>query len=199
MKQGRKVHESYETPFNNMVISTTDVVDPLLNKIGAYPNFLTMLSFVLELNGVQKLNVGRWKESVISILIGRILDVYDGNYARRHKKVTEFGGQLDTITDLIAFVLLWYVLISRYGNKKCSVVLVLLVFMFIFSKINAGCKEKHLHTKGTNFINEQFKSWCNIPNNEIESFLQKSKWLGTNHVYILMVIIIFMFETNRIS
>ena len=138
---GRLINENFETPFNNLVLSTMDTVDPFMIQAGVYPNFLTMLSFIIELNGIQKLNIGRWQEAIFSILLGRIIDVYDGNYARRRSDTTEFGSQLDSATDLISFIMLWYVLISRYGNKRCSAVLTLLIFMFIFSKIHSGNKE----------------------------------------------------------
>ena len=196
---GRLINENFETPFNNLVLSTMDTIDPFMVQAGVYPNFLTMLSFIFELNGVQKLNVGRWKEAIFSILLGRIIDVYDGNYARRRNKTTEFGSQLDSATDLISFIMLWYVLISRYGNKRCSAVLTLLVFMFIFSKIHSGCRDVYTEKKSNNILEEQFKSWCSVPKSHLEEFLHKSKWFGTNHVILLVLVLVFMFETNRIS
>ena len=197
--KGRQIQNQIEVPLNNVLIDTMDSLDPYMVRLGVYPNFLTMLSFVFQLYGIQQLNLNKWHSSVFYLFLGLALDVYDGNYARRHNMESDFGARLDSATDLMVLVILMYVMFDRYSNKKCSVVVSFLLIFFIFSRLYSGCKDKYMGVENKSIIDNKFMGMCNIPENDLENFIEKYKWLGPSHIFVLALIVIYMFETKRLN
>lgn len=67
------------------------------------PNALTMLGLCAGLTAIRFGMQGEWNVSVVLITTAALLDALDGRIARLMGGPTEFGGQLDSLVDAIAF------------------------------------------------------------------------------------------------
>ena len=67
------------------------------------PNILTLSALAAGLSSIQFAIDGRWEAAVIAIVTAGILDVLDGASARLLNATSEFGAQLDSLSDFLAF------------------------------------------------------------------------------------------------
>lgn len=67
------------------------------------PNILTLMALAAGLSGIQFAMGGDWEHAVIAIVIAAVLDVLDGATARLLKATSDFGAQLDSLSDFLAF------------------------------------------------------------------------------------------------
>ncbi len=80
-------------------------LDPYLYKLAEWskgfikPNHLTLIGLLVNFGAAFALAVGRWKVGGIAILVAGLLDLLDGAVARSQKRVTPFGGFLDSVID----------------------------------------------------------------------------------------------------
>ena len=72
-----------------------------LNRL--LPNALTMLGLCAGLTAIRFGLQGGWLATVLLITAAALLDTLDGRIARLMGGPTEFGGQLDSLVDAIAF------------------------------------------------------------------------------------------------
>jgi CDP-diacylglycerol--serine O-phosphatidyltransferase len=73
---------------------TLQKIVPSIITVGALAAGLTSLRFALE---------GEWKYAVTAILVAAVLDALDGRMARLLKTTSDFGAELDSLSDVIAF------------------------------------------------------------------------------------------------
>ncbi len=67
------------------------------------PNLVTIGALCLGLTGVQFALADKWEYAVIAIVVAAILDALDGTLARLLKAASDFGAELDSLSDVIAF------------------------------------------------------------------------------------------------
>lgn len=67
------------------------------------PNALTVLGLCLGLTAIRFALLGKWELSVAAIIAAGIIDGLDGRVARILKASTEFGAQLDSLSDFLCF------------------------------------------------------------------------------------------------
>ncbi len=67
------------------------------------PNAITLLALCAGLTGVRMALLGRWEIAVGAIVFAMIMDGLDGPIARKMKATSEFGAQLDSLSDVINF------------------------------------------------------------------------------------------------
>ncbi len=67
------------------------------------PNALTVLGLCLGLAAIRFALLERWELAVASIIAAGIIDGLDGRVARILKASTEFGAQLDSLSDFLSF------------------------------------------------------------------------------------------------
>lgn len=72
-----------------------------LNKF--IPNLMTLCALAAGLTAIQLAWDGNWERAVLAILVAVILDALDGATARLLKATSEFGAQLDSLSDFLAF------------------------------------------------------------------------------------------------
>lgn len=72
-----------------------------LNRL--LPNILTILALCAGLSAIRFAIQGRWEAAVIAILIAAVFDGMDGWVARLLKAQSNFGAQLDSLSDFISF------------------------------------------------------------------------------------------------
>ncbi len=67
------------------------------------PNILTLCALAAGLSSIQFAIDGAWDKAVIAIVAAAILDALDGASARLLNATSDFGAQLDSLSDFLAF------------------------------------------------------------------------------------------------
>lgn len=67
------------------------------------PNLLTLMALAAGLTAIQLALDGYWDRAVIAVVIAAMLDALDGAMARLLKAASDFGAQLDSLSDFLAF------------------------------------------------------------------------------------------------
>jgi CDP-diacylglycerol---serine O-phosphatidyltransferase len=84
------------------------------------PNIISLLGLLCAVFGIYFAIEGNFLASVIAVLWAVLFDWYDGIVARKMKGRTkiqgEFGGQLDSMIDIVSFGILPAILLLSYGN-----------------------------------------------------------------------------------
>ncbi len=67
------------------------------------PNMITIGATCAGLTGVRFALNGKWEYAVLAIFVAGVLDGLDGRMARLLKSASEFGAELDSLSDFVAF------------------------------------------------------------------------------------------------
>ncbi len=67
------------------------------------PNLLTLMALIAAVTSIQKAINQEYDVAILMLLAAAILDVLDGAAARALKSQSEFGAQLDSLSDFLAF------------------------------------------------------------------------------------------------
>lgn len=67
------------------------------------PNIVTLSNLVFGITSLWFTLEGQYKESAIAILFAMIMDGMDGRIARRFQVSSDFGKELDSLSDLVSF------------------------------------------------------------------------------------------------
>ena len=67
------------------------------------PNMITLMALIAGVTSIQKAINGNYETAVLMLLAAAILDTIDGAVARALKSSSEFGAQLDSLSDFLAF------------------------------------------------------------------------------------------------
>ena len=67
------------------------------------PNVLTLMALAAGLTAIQVSLDGNWERAVALIVVAAVLDILDGASARLLKATSDFGAQLDSFSDFLAF------------------------------------------------------------------------------------------------
>ncbi|OQA56072.1 MAG: CDP-alcohol phosphatidyltransferase [Candidatus Omnitrophica bacterium ADurb.Bin277] len=95
----------------------------------AFPNMITMLNLISGFFSILLATCGRYEYSVWLIFLALLLDSLDGHVARIFGNETEFGRELDSLADLVSFVVApCFLMISVFS----SVTSVWLLFVVVF-------------------------------------------------------------------
>ena len=74
------------------------------NIIGKYvPNFITLLSLSSGFTSIRFSLKGDWEIAIYLILLATIFDFFDGWFARKLKSGSNFGAELDSLSDFVSF------------------------------------------------------------------------------------------------
>lgn len=67
------------------------------------PNILTMLALCAGLTAIRFAIDGHWEKSILAIITAAILDGLDGAVARILNATSDFGAELDSLSDFVSF------------------------------------------------------------------------------------------------
>ena len=74
------------------------------NIISKYvPNFITLLSLSSGFTSIRFSLKGEWELAIYLILLATIFDFFDGWFARKLKSGSNFGAELDSLSDFVSF------------------------------------------------------------------------------------------------
>lgn len=91
---------------NNSDNQTTQTKSAPGNQIGLMkivPSMITMMALIAGVTSIQKAIIGHYDEAVMMLLAAALFDILDGAVARALKAQSEFGAQLDSLSDFLAF------------------------------------------------------------------------------------------------
>ena len=93
------------------------------------PNILTLGGVCLGISSIKFSIDGNYNLAVIFILIAAILDALDGRIARLIKGTTDFGKELDSLTDFVSFgiapaFIIYFWELNNYGKLGWAVTLI---------------------------------------------------------------------------
>lgn len=87
------------------------------------PNMLTFLAAAFGISAIRYACLGRWKASVVSILIAAMFDGVDGRVARLLSATSKLGAELDSLSDFVSFgvapailMYLWFIPVVTQGT-----------------------------------------------------------------------------------
>lgn len=83
--------------------SDTNMRQSMMGIHKLIPNLMTMTAIAMGLTAIQLSWDGQWERAVLAILVAVILDAMDGATARLLNATSEFGAQLDSLSDFLAF------------------------------------------------------------------------------------------------
>ena len=90
-------------PFPDPSSHDTGQAKPALSIAKLIPNCLTLSALIAAVTSVQFAVNGKFESAVIMLMLSAILDLLDGAVARALKAQSEFGAQLDSLSDFLAF------------------------------------------------------------------------------------------------
>ena len=67
------------------------------------PNTITISALCFGLTAIRFALFDKWEESVLCIFVSAILDTFDGRVARMLGQSSQFGAELDSLSDLVCF------------------------------------------------------------------------------------------------
>ncbi len=93
------------------------------------PNILTLAGVCLGISSIKFSIDGNYSLAVTLILLAAILDALDGRIARLIKGTSEFGKELDSLTDFVSFgiapvFILYFWELSNYGKLGWAITLI---------------------------------------------------------------------------
>jgi len=93
------------------------------------PNILTLVGVCLGISSIKFSIDGNYSLAVIFILLAAILDALDGRIARLIKGTSEFGKELDSLTDFVSFgiapvFILYFWELNNYGKLGWAITLI---------------------------------------------------------------------------
>ena len=93
------------------------------------PNILTLGGVCLGISSIKFSIDGNYSLAVIFILLAAILDAMDGRIARLIKGTSEFGKELDSLTDFVSFgiapvFILYFWELNNYGKLGWAITLI---------------------------------------------------------------------------
>ena len=93
------------------------------------PNILTLGGVCLGISSIKFSIDGNFSLAVILILFAAILDALDGRIARLIKGTSEFGKELDSLTDFVSFgiapvLILYFWELNNYGKLGWAITLI---------------------------------------------------------------------------
>lgn len=101
---------------------------PLLQLL---PNLVTLAGLCLGVTSIRFTMAGRFDLAVTLILLAVVIDGLDGLLARRLQASSEFGAQLDSLSDLICFAVAPGLLVYRFALGEANALGWVLVLVYV--------------------------------------------------------------------
>lgn len=99
------------------------------------PNLVTLAGMCLGLTSIRYAMVGKFETAAILLLLSAVLDGMDGLIARRLRATSEFGAELDSLSDFLCFGVAPGVLVYRFAMGEGNA----LGWVFVLVYAAAAC------------------------------------------------------------
>ena len=109
------------------------------------PNILTIAGVCLGISSIKFSLDLNFKMAVIFITLAAILDALDGRIARLIKGTSDFGKELDSLTDFVSFgiapvFILYFWELNNYGKLGWAITLICLLYTSPSPRDQRGCR-----------------------------------------------------------
>ncbi len=121
------------------------------------PNSITLMSLIAGISSIKFSIQGNWELSVLMIMLAAFFDFFDGWMARKLKKSSQFGAELDSLSDFISFGLAPSLLINLCFTHELGRI------GWIFSLFFIVCAALRLARFNIENMREQSKTFFGIP------------------------------------
>ena len=121
------------------------------------PNLITMMSLIAGISSIKFSIQGNWQLAVLMIMLAAFFDFFDGWVARKLKKSSQFGAELDSLSDFISFGLAPSLLINLCFTFKLGQI------GWIFSLFYIVCAALRLARFNIENMKEQSTTFFGIP------------------------------------
>ena len=193
MSEGRKIHEKYENPIDNILIDQCEKVSGYLYALKFTPNMITSIGLVIGLLSVYFMYKKNYIVAGFLFVLCYFFDCLDGYYARKYNMVTRFGDYYDHLRDVLIFSLVSFFIFHHLNNafEKSTFVIVMSIFLFLMS-VHMGCQECKT-TYGThNECLSIYKKLC--PN---EQAVYYSRFFGAGTTIFVTTLFILMLAVQN--
>ena len=118
------------------------------------PNLITMMSLIAGISSIKFSIQGNWQLAVLMIMLAAFFDFFDGWVARKLKKSSQFGAELDSLSDFISFGLAPSLLINLcYTFKLGQIGWIFSLFYIVCAALRlARFTIENMKEKSTNFF-----------------------------------------------
>ena len=121
------------------------------------PNLITLMSLIAGISSIKFSIQSNYKIAVLMIMLAAFFDFFDGWMARKLKKSSQFGAELDSLSDFISFGLAPSLLINlSFTNELGRIGWVISLFYII-------CAALRLARFNIENMREQSKVFYGIP------------------------------------
>ena len=103
---------------DSFILKIFDITQSYLYIMNIHPNHITTLSFLSGLLSCFLFYKNYYLSSGIVYFISYIFDSIDGRYARKYNMVTNFGDHYDHSTDIIVWIILFIIMISKIHKGR---------------------------------------------------------------------------------
>lgn len=192
----RKIPSEYENPLDDLLISISELLNPIFNIMGLTPNLLTTISGIFGLLSVKYLYENNYTYFAATFILSYFFDCCDGNYAREYNMVTDFGDMYDHIKDGIVNILVVILMMYKFNIRRSLIIFVILFVIFYTSCcVHIGCQERQYEDvneqkEGGQFLS-YFKQLCSIKSN-----IKYTRFVGTG-TFILFMVVAGWFSINK--
>lgn len=97
----------------------------------AFPNMITMLNLIAGFFSILMSMHERYEFAVWCIFLALILDSLDGHVARIFGNSTDFGRELDSLADIVSFVVAPCILVAQFLFPKVAVWVLLVIVCYL--------------------------------------------------------------------
>lgn len=94
------------------------------------PNLVTIAGMCLGLTSIRYTMVGQFETAVVLVLLSALIDGMDGLIARRLRATSEFGAELDSLSDFLCFGVAPGLLVYRFALGEVNAMGWVLVLVF---------------------------------------------------------------------
>lgn len=84
-------------------IENSTALNRRISLVRVLPSTITLTAFCFGLTSIRFALFNKWEYAVVCIFISALLDAFDGKVARLLGQSSQFGAQLDSLSDLVCF------------------------------------------------------------------------------------------------
>ena len=84
------------------------------------PNLMTVLALSFGLTGLKFALAGKWEETLFMLALAVLFDTLDGRIARLLRSTSQFGAQLDSLSDAIVFGVIPSITLYLWGLQPVN-------------------------------------------------------------------------------
>jgi len=148
----KKIPPHLDGYLDNYILKTVKYINPYFKTLNFTPNHITTISLIFGIISIFFLHENIHYFSALALFISYFFDCQDGNYARQYKMVTKNGDIYDHVKDIIVYILLILVLITKINNPLITILYIVIITIFLIFLTNyVSCTEKYMNKEDKSF------------------------------------------------